>query len=104
MGVRVGVAVEVDVGVGDGVGTEVGVGVGSGPVQARTKASTARLMSRNSLWVIASQYSSCSKARSGSPDGVRTRDIGVRRSRFNHVDPIGVLLLNIRCSGLLRLV
>ena len=53
VGKPAGEAVEVAAGVGDGVG----VGIGSGPVQPRAKASTAKLMSRDGLGIIASQIS-----------------------------------------------
>ena len=62
VGVVAGVGTAVGVGIRDRVGAEVGVGVDSGPVQGRTKASTPKLMSRNGLWIIASQYSSSSQA------------------------------------------
>jgi len=58
----VGVAVWVGVGVGEGTGADVGVGVDSGPVQPRTNISKTKLMSRNSLRVIASRHNSCSQA------------------------------------------
>ena len=66
VGVDAGVDVAVTVGAGEGVedraGTDVWVGGGSGPVQAKTKASTAKLMSRNWSWAITSQCSSRTQA------------------------------------------
>ena len=76
LGTGVAVAVGVEGGSDVGVGGGARVAVGPCPVQARTKANTAKLMSKNSLWVIASQCTTArgtfTNARIGSPGKTRT--------------------------------
>ena len=63
--VAVGVCVGIGVGVAVAAGVEVvgvGVAVGSGPEQAKAMTSRANMMVRDSLRVIATQYSSLNTA------------------------------------------